>query len=473
VVATFGLAGLWAHQVGNWRLYRDGRQQVQVAPQTILSGTIDFTALKPDPRDAGKIQLWVREIGDDGWVNTELPIALQQGASWQWPEALPGEVYELQAKLAIDDQIVATGDTVVAVAPATNVAVPLEVNWSHLPKKASTVSHTELGGQVTINGYIPTGSRLLIYAWERPTDTTTIPTVSPALVENTPPIAEVTNPTGNNSWLWPDAIPLKDYEVVAALYYQGRIVSMADQLVIADAGEVELRHVINSTAQRDQVSMQNAAELALNQVLGAVNAPISGTVTIQGPMNNNTSLLMLWRQPGAANYQVVNRYTTLINAGTPWSWAQAVEGQQYQLMAALQVNEQNTSTAPNPITVTAPAANVNFNLNTYYVLPATTGVPVLEACINEVNNNWTAILRIPNMPNAGNYWVQVGNATTTMGNIYDQKFSAGDNSQPMKVQVKVLNGEQHFVQYSYASCDNCQDSNNFAPFSQVVGFTCQ
>jgi hypothetical protein len=182
---------------------------------------------------------------------------------------------------------------------------------------------------------------------------------------------------------------------------------------------------------------------------------------------------MLWRHPGDANYNVVNRYNEPVNAGTSWTWPDAVAGQAYEIQAVLQVDGNNSSTAPSSTTVTAPAGNVDFTINTYYDLPHTSGKPVLEVCVDRSGDSSVAIITIPTEPNAGNYWVEVGTDKNQLGNMYNQKFSAAANNQPTKVRVGMPDKKQHFVRYSYATCIHCQDDSNFAPWSETVGITCE
>jgi len=80
-------------------------------------------------------------------------------------------------------------------------------------------------------------------------------------------------------------------------------------------------------------------------------------------------------------------------------------------------------------------------------------------------------LSIPPVQGAQQYWVQVGTSTGT-GNVWNQQFSAGANNQNFILKVPATENQQQFVQYSYATCDQCQGDDNFAPFSPSVGFTC-
>jgi hypothetical protein len=464
IVLVVIAGGVYAN---GWRLYKDGQNHLVFQKKIAIVGKLHFTALKPDPTDRGTVKLLVRPHGGDMWETTAVEIPLSQDASWQWEQALPGLTYDFTAQLVIDGKVHKNSQIVTDTAPSHAIELPLEVNWTDLPADVVSQSFTRLAGNVTINGYIPPKSVLEIYALKTPDAKNDIAEISPEALRTATKIVTINNPQSENAWTWEKAIPLKKYGLVAVLHTSAGTM-IAPELVTADASEEALQHVINSSAQplvhgattEPMVSSQNG---------------ISGLVTLQGPKDRNTSLLMLWRKLGQTNYNVVNRYLYPANEGTNWMWNGAEAGQTYEITAALQVNNNNTSTAPIPARVTAPARNVNFDLNTYFVLPATTGKPSLQTCIDRNgSNDWTAIITVPVMPNAGNYWMQVGDAPDRIGNTYDQKFSADDNNQNFNVRVSHMNnGRQYFVRYSYSTCANCQNNNNFAPFSQTVAFTCQ
>lgn len=466
VLAAFTMG---AHALGA-RIYKDSQDKVTINKVTDITGSIHFTALKPEPSDKGKLKLLTRRLGSEMWMNTNVAIDLTQDAPFVWSEALPGVTYEVAAELTIDGKVYKNSRTAIATAPSYDLEIPIEITWSDLPEEVVSLSTAKISGLVTINGHIPEGSVLEVYTLEAPDPADVITELNPTALLYATKVVSIEDPQAATTWTWEEAEPLKEYEVVVALR-SGNEVIIAPQLVIADAGEEALEHQINSPFQPSVLGVTSTSASSN----GAGTSGLSGLVTLEGPKAKDTSLLMLWRKPGDANYNVVNRYQYPAHSGTKWSWSGAEVGQTYEIMAALQVDNNNTSTAPNPARVTAPASNVNFDLNTYFVLPATTGTPVLETCINRTGDNkWTAIIDIPTMANAGNYWVQVGSANNMMGNVYDQKFSAGDNNQGFKVQVgNIPNGIQQLVRYSYSNCANCQDNNDFAPYSTTVGFTCE
>lgn len=463
-----------------WRMYLDGNSHLRVAKATTVSGELVFTALKPEPEDEGEVKLFVRTFGNAGWKDTGVMIPLEERAGWSWHEALPGMHYEFQAVLYIDGQEIDRTDEQFVTAPAHNVQMAMVVTWHDLPDSVDRPETTVLGGMITLNGYVPNGSVLEVYALPDRENEYEIEAVSSELLRRSQLIGTIREPEASNEWLWEAADPMEVYEVVVVLRNRGQIIGESLQRVTADAGHRMLEFTVNSTVEdpNQQADAGEESLLALGSAGGRVlgttttgNSTISGVVYVQGPEQEGTSLLMLWKKPGDANYQVINRYPYPAQAGTAWTWDGAQAGQTYEIMAVLQVNNANSSTAPTPITAAAPATNVNFTLNTWYVMPATPNQPSFQTCLDRSGNSWNAQISIPTVQNAQQYWVRVGTSAGT-GNIWNQQFSARANNQPFIVKVPATENQQQFVQYSYATCDQCQGDDNFAPFSTPTGFTC-
>ncbi|MBW7955523.1 hypothetical protein H3C66_02215 [Patescibacteria group bacterium] len=466
-----------------------------------VSGEIVYTALKPDPSDKGTVRLFYRDQGStQEFVDAGFDIPLVPNQAWQWSTAQSGKNYELQARLVIDGNVVKRSDIESITAPATDVDLALKVNWRDLPADVVASSDLAINGTVSINGYIPPGSRLQILQADNTVASADQPlAVGDSVEESESTVQSISNPTSSNVWSWASAVPLKTYTFRAVLMdSSGNQIGESDQLVNIEAADQQVAMIINSTAQPTQSQAQPSpsttafAALAASPQPSPTTAPatpspaastvaqaqpspapaptakIKGTVYLNGPMNQGTSLLMLWKNPSQANYSVVNRYQNPNQAGTSWEFDSAIPGQQYEIQAALQVNGQNTSTAPQPLTVTAPANNVNFTLNTNFLVPAPGSQPSLQVCIN----NDDAVIILPQIQNAAQLWVQVG---TSQGDssLANTKIQVGPNSGDQKIQVAVPRGQQTYVRYSYAECANCTNSNNFSPWSQSTGFTCQ
>jgi hypothetical protein len=476
VVLTF-LSLILITQLSGWRVYQNSQRKLQVAQVTALAGTVHFSGLKPEKGDAGQLKVLVRRLdSSQEWEDVDIKLPLEQDTPWQWDEALPGVNYQVQTTLVVEGREIKKSETEIVTAPAETIRLLLDIDWSDLPKDVVSASKATISGDIIVNGYIPSKTTLEVIALH-PSDTTgSIPTLSPEVIKRGTVLATVASPQTTNPWTWDQAIPQQDYLVVAVLKQGVQIIGTSQEIVSTNIGDNTTNFTINSVASPlppPAVKVQKPIK-GVGQRLGTSSeiTTISGTVSLNGPKNANTSLLMLWRKPGDQNYQVIGRYDNPPTSGTTWQWNSAEVGVTYQIMAVLQVNEQNTSSAPSPVTVTAPATQVNFTLNTYYVIPATQGIPVLETCLRKDSDNWNAIIRLPRIQGAGNYWLGVGNAPY-QSNVYNQIFPAGANSSDPKVSVVVQDNRQHFMQYSYSSCEDCTNQNNLAPPSQQVAFTCQ
>jgi hypothetical protein len=198
------------------------------------------------------------------------------------------------------------------------------------------------------------------------------------------------------------------------------------------------------------------------------NATINGTVTLLGYVPSGSSILVLYRLPGANDYQVISRLEA--KNGVSWQWTGAKPGQNYDLKLAFQVNNQNRTTSSNAF-VTAPAT-VNFSLYTgegsssVTVNNTTPNVPRLESCGNKENNRWRAKLVLPKVDNAKQYWLTVG--TDYNGNNHlDQHYTGSDQQ---TIWLDLEDGRDYYAKYAVRNCSDCSD--NFGPFSATLKFKC-
>jgi len=466
-----------------------------------VSGSIVYTALKPDPDDQGSVKLYYKESQSAGdFQDTGVEIPLTPNQTWEWPNAVAGKIYQLQAGVVVEGNVVKRSDIQTITAPASSVDLSVKVNWRDLPQDIVDTSNLSIGGTVNINGYIPSRSQLQIFQAENTTADGQPVNIGDQLQANEKSVESIPNPTNANVWSWPAAVPLKQYVFRAVLTDgSGNQIGESEQEVNVEAADQQVSLIINSLAQPPattsnvqptpstiafaQITQSPAPAPSVQPVATPVptvnptpspapapapNAKIAGTVFLNGPKAEGTSLLMLWRKTGEANFNVVNRYMYPPQSGTNWVFDSATPGQQYDIQAALQVNGQNTSTAQVPVTVTAPAANINFTLNTNFLVPAPGTQPVFQTCIN--NNQ--AVITLPQVSNASRYWVEVGNNNNGDSSYANTQMSVGPNAGDQKITVTVNRGQQSFVRYAYAECVNCTDVNNFSPWSTTVGFTC-
>jgi hypothetical protein len=302
-----------------------------------------------------------------------------------------------------------------------------------------------------------------------------------------------------NNWTWSEISNQVTYEIDAMLKDRaGNVIGIADQRVNCELADRNVNFIINSEAQLLAAATPVPTPTPTPTPTPVITTPgltpsptptptpvptptpppapqlgdIGGTVTLNGPLNQNSSLLILWRAPGESDYREALRISNP-SANQTWSWNQAVVGQRYEMMVALQVNENNTSTAAQSQIVAAPASNVNFTLNTNFFVPTPSGSPRLDACQNRSGNYWDAVVVFPAVNNAGNYWLQVSSSLSAGGgDAYNNKFRATPN-QDLRISFRAINGQPYFARYAYSYCVYCVDASNFSAWSNTTEIRCQ
>jgi hypothetical protein len=422
--------------------------QYKKANAAMISGTINYTALKPDPGDRGQVTIQERKYGSKDQFKTIYQSALQDNAPWTFNTAVGGQPYEMIALLNVDGKLVTTSEPLIVTGPAKNQQLNLHVTWHDLPTTVVQEQTTYIKGTAVINGYIPQGSVLTIQA-------------------NAQPVATITNPQSTNNWEWTKTTPLKDY-LLQAVLRQGTTQIGQSEIITAAGGDSELALTINSTAQPSSTPTNSQTSKTNTPTPQMTNTSISGTIYVNGPENNNTSVLLLWRYPGEKDYKVITRIQNPSHNGQSWVWTSVQVGRQYDITAVLQVNNHNTASAQGQI-VTAPAKNINFTLNTGVFIPTPNANVTVNACNSIGNNQYNATISYPQQSNAGNYWFQVGNGTGG-SNIYNTKIAA-NNANP-QVTFQIYSNTTYYAQYAYSLCTNCTEDQNFSNFSNSSPFSC-
>lgn len=422
-----------------------------------ISGTINYTALKPDPTDRGDIQIRYRTYGSTSDYATALVNHSVYSTSWVWDKAQSGKSYELVADLVVDGKLVTTSEPLIVTAPAFNQLLNLRVTWHDLPESVVREQTASIKGTVAINGYIPAGSSLLIQA-KSDTD------------KSLQTVVTIPNPKQQNDWTWEKTTPLKDYQMQAVLM-QGNTQIGETETETAAGGDTAINFTINSSAVlpesqgKTTTSQNKPTPGASTQVK---EGAVTGIVTINGPEQENTSLLMLWRNPGEKDYKVITRINNPSHNGQAWSWTGQPTGKRYEITAVLQVNQQNSASTQSQV-VSVPAQNVNFTLNTGVTIPTPDGKVSTNSCNSLGNNQYNATISFPRNANAGKYWIQVGRSAGA-SDVYNAKIQASSGNPQITVQIDA--NRSYWAQYAYALCANCSEDANFSNFSQSTAFSC-
>ncbi len=194
---------------------------------------------------------------------------------------------------------------------------------------------------------------------------------------------------------------------------------------------------------------------------------LSGIIDLVGPLQNNSSILLLQRKTGQTEWQTVKRLPA--SDGYVWSFP-AITGQSYQISAALQVNDQNTTTS-NVLTMNAPAANQVLQLQTDVTFSQSAKTPRLQSCGTRLpNGNWKAEIMVDQVEGANSYWLQVG---TEAGKSNTYSFKRNRSSADAELFYVELENEKNFYAHSaYALCKDCAPNQNFSQPSENLEVRC-
>lgn len=428
-----------------------------------ISGTVNFTALKPDPGDQGSLTVKSRKYQSTAeFQSTGVVVALQDNVPWTWNDALSGDIYEIIVELDIDGKNIKQSEPVVVTAPAQGQELPLRITWKDLPESVVQDQMAPISGQIQVHGYIPTGASMILQSREVNGGFTAVQNFS--------------NPQPLQDFSWPDAQPLKDYFVKAVLIVNGQ--EMGDsQEVPAVGSESDINLTVNSKAQPAGASVTpTPTPAANNNQPTPTPAPvpqgtISGTVTINGPQMQGTSLVILWRHPGDTNYQTLTTINNPSYNGATWSWNDGVVGRAYEITALLKVNGTFDNGNAKSQTVTAPAQNVNFTINTGVTLSTPPTAPSVVSCNFASGTRYNVTVRWPVVSGAQQYWLEIGNSLdpTSVRGSHATPPSSGD---VVLTTDQVEQNRNYFMRYAYSTCANCTSDSTFSNYSSTARFYC-
>lgn len=200
----------------------------------------------------------------------------------------------------------------------------------------------------------------------------------------------------------------------------------------------------------------------------ATSSMISGVLSISGPLAAKSSVLILYKQTGQANWQTWQRMSP--TDGAIWKITGLKNGTSYQVTAALQVNEQNSAVSPT-LTLAAPTANQVLRLETGVSLAAPSHAPHLQSCdVFQENGKWKAKIAFEKVESAGSYWLQIGTEAGMSNYANVKKNTTGAGEEVYTVELD--NQRNLYARYGYALCTDCTASHNFSPMSESATLYC-
>lgn len=425
-----------------------------VVPKSLasISGTIHFDRLAPDPGDKGELYIQSRAYGSsDPFVDTGVVASLKNDATWNWATAEKGKTYEVIAQLRIDGKPIKDSDSLIVTAPGSAQILTMTITWDDLPEYVVKDQQVSIGGTITLQGYIPEGTMIEIVSREQDTADYVVQwsTLKPLL---------------SNEWVWTTATPKKAYEIKALLKQGGVVIGQSNITKIQGMKTSDVNFQIVSDAKPPVPTTSPQTPIPPQ------SASIRGSFSINGPLNANSSVLIMWSAPGQNKWNEIARVKNPRNESQSWEWSGAKAGGTYEISMVLQVNEQTNASTQNKV-VTAPASDVNFVLNTGVQISAPTNKPALQSCTNNSNNQWDANITVPVNSTYGNYWVQIGSAPGRTEN-YNNKIRPTSNDDMVRLTIRVNNQQSYSVRYAYSLCTNCTSDASFSNFSDGQTFTC-
>jgi len=442
VVVTLLLAGV------GYLLYKrlqntNTANQVQT---TTISGSVQFTSLKPASGDSGTLKLLYRQSGTtNSYTDAGISIPLVNNQAWEWTNAEIGKTYDLKIALEIFGEEIKSSYTQTISAPANNVVLDLAIKWSDLPPSVVSTSDIPISGNIVINGSIPDDARVQVYA------------AAPNATDIGTMVFTKDKPTNITDWSWDQAIPLTKYSFTAVLLNTFDVpIGQSSKIVIAESADSRTDLTINSTYQPP------AAKVSVN-----------GTVKINGPIEPGSVLLITAKRPeDAAFFTIFTGNAPTEDKLNQWNWVDADSGQGYEFAAGIQLNNKYTAITAAKF-ITAPATNIEFTLNSNFSLGKPAGAVSVVKCDDSIALGFSKMtVTLPKVSGAGKYWLEIGSQSGS-SDIYDNKITPDSGNVDTQVVVlNIKNNTNFYAKYSYSQSANSNDDSNFSPFSDPATVTC-
>lgn len=439
----------------------------------IISGSIQYNGIRPVGSESnGRVVLYARALGEANYTVLPVDVSLLPEATWSWTSAKSGTTYELIAGVEFMGREISRSNTIMVTAPASGEQLTFNVSEDQIPDDILFMEREIENENVTTEA-LPTPRLIVIDQPDQtPTPkqpvsisgrvnlsgylTSTAKLVLKTALEGSTAYEEVTSDIelkDNAVWVWSQAEPGKRYKVMLELRDRDVVIGRSDEATVAAPATNQYLQLVSTAQPPTQPQYERAA--------------IIGKIDLNGPVANNSSILILQRKPGETQFNVVARIPAA--DGQTWSFDNAVSGQQYELTAALQVNEQNTSSA-NAMTITAPASNITFRINSNVSLDAP-GQPQLLTCgTRKADGKWPAEIIFSHVQNANSYWIQVGTAAGK-NDVYNERRSRSKSNEE-KVIVDFEGNKTYYVRYAQAQCTDCRSDQDYSGFSESVAMSC-
>jgi hypothetical protein len=427
-------------------------ETVQVPPQeqtpptvqtATISGTIQYSGIKPQTGKEGFVYFEYREHNAGEFKKLEgYTVPLADNQPWNVDGVPVGKLLDARAVIQLNDgQKLATSNTISVSAPAKGEVFDFNVTLDMIPNYILEKNPVSLSGTVTINGYIPSGATLTMFA-KAPTDTD-----FKSVVNKTPITGSVTN------WSWNGAVAGTLYQLKTEAYQSNGSVFASSNVGEKAAPSSNASFVITSRATDPNAQ---------------TSANISGTVKINGNYSNNAKVKIKTRVTGTDEYTTVATVSPS-NDPVSWSWADAISGKQYDIKPFI-VEEGQEDIPGNKVVTAAPASGVKLTLDTKSALAVPNNKPELISCTSVGDNKYNAQLKYKNIDGAVKYNLQVGKSEGS-ADVNDSIVNNSSNNDPTLIST-INKGQDYYSRYSYTDCGDC-GKDSYSEYSPSLKFKCE
>ena len=405
-----------------------------------ISGNINFNGISPEDAQSsnGEIVIMQRAHGTTGdFIKTDVTITSKDNANWTWTGALEGRSYDLRGDVYYEGQFIKSSDVETATAPSSGILLTFNIGIDDIPESILAENPVTISGTVEINGYVPSNSQVRIQT-KRSTESAFTNATSDVVASD------------KAQWSWSDAEIGADYDIQAELVSGGDVIGQSNVVSVT------------APAANEILSIESTARPPVQR------ASISGVVHLKGPVDQNSTILMLQRRPGDAQYTEFDRLPAIDNA--KWDWKDAVAGQRYEITAALQVDENNTSSG-NVINTTAPAKDETITIDTKLSLAAPKDKPSVDCGGKDSADGYNAKISYAKIDKAKKYHITVGTSSSGSDTADQTQIASNDD---VALTVYIQKDKDYFSRYAYTYCTDCDtgDNQNWSDWSPTLGFKC-
>lgn len=421
-----------------------------------ISGTFNINGVIPQGATLSLTQrIYNEEVNPVAFAEGITPT--DQGA-WNFPDAVTGSTYEIQALVQVNGKTIAQSTPLTVTAPADNETLTLNIPADNPTNQSAVIS-----GSIQVNGYIPSGATIQIQGKE--VGETSFTTVASNL-----------QAAPRQAMSYTTAIAGTTYDIVGKLFdATGNQIGISSTLQVTAPALDEVL-TINSTAQPPATPTPATPPAAANTPTPTTSAvTLSGSINFNGAAPANSRIVILQKQMNSNNYQVAVDNITPMN-GSTWTWNSASSGTWYNLIAVLKQRQSNGTDQDladsSTITIAAPANNIQMTINSGVSLPAPGG-PITMTCNSQSGSNaWNVTVNFQSVQNAQSYWFQIGSSNG--GTDKMNQTQNATNTPTQQVSPSFQSGVTYYAQYAYANVPNAQvGSNEFSAFSGTTSMICQ